>query len=110
MTQKQMFGLVAGVVLTVLVLVFVYQQYTGDSATSSTLNTTSQKKVTNESTRESVMVPVPETIDDIATSIETESSLDLSALDDEESGALTEVSQDSDSVNNLGTSYDENNL
>lgn len=109
MTQKQMLGVVGGVVLTVFVLVFVYQQYAGESA-SSVSSTPSQKKVTTETTRESVMVPVPETIDDIALSIESESAFDLSALDDEETGALDEVNQDSESVNNLGTSYDENNL
>lgn len=108
MTQKQMLGVVGGVVLTVFVLVFVYQQYAGESTPVS--STPSQKKVTTETTRESVMVPVPETIDDIALSIESESAFDLSALDDEETGALDEVNQDSESVNNLGTSYDENNL
>ncbi len=114
MTQKQIVGVVFGVTLVILVSVFVFRQFTGDVAEQSRVmnsGTTSQgteKKMSSEKAEK--VAPVPETIDGIAGSIAAETTLDLSALDEEEAGALDQVNQDSDSVNNLGTSYDENSF
>lgn len=103
MTQKQIFGVVLGVALAIVVCVFVYRQYTGDTA----MNTGStQKKMMTEKK----VAPVPDTIDGVVGSIESESTIDTAALDEEEAGSLSEVEADSESVNNLGTSYDENSL
>jgi len=112
MTQKQIFGVTVGVALLVVVCAFVYQQFTREQAPAgtATMSGTAPAQKNTTPAEEAVVVPVPDTIDGIATSIEAESALDLSALDDEEAGSLQEVDQDSDSVNNLGTSYDENNL
>ncbi len=103
MTQKQMFGVVVGVALAIVVCVFVYRQYTGDTRMN-TRSTTTQTKVTEKK------APVPETVDGVVDSIESETALDTAALDEEEAGTLGEVDADSESVNNLGTSYDENSL
>lgn len=114
MTQKQRAGVVVGVVVAILLGVVVYRQYSGDTGKKESAPTAgvgiSQKKMSASETGKAVVVPVPETIDGIAGSIVSESSVDFSALDDEEAAALDDVNQDSDSVNNLGTSYDENNL
>jgi len=112
MTQKQIFGAVAGVAIVALAFVFVYQQFIGDddgSVVPTVSNTPSSQKQA-VTTDNKAAPPVPDTIDSIASSIESESAIDLSALDAEEAGSLDEINQDSDSVNNLGTSYDENNL
>lgn len=62
----------------------------------------------DETTREDVIVP--SSIEDITASIEAETSTDMSAMDEEENGETSSVREDSDNVNNLGTSYDENSL
>lgn len=116
MTQKQIFGVVTAAVAVVVASVFIYWQFTSERTISGTgqtmiLNTTSSEKMkTPVIGVEDVVVPVPDTIDGIAAGIESETALDLSALDDEEAGSLNEITADSDSVTNLGTSYDENNL
>lgn len=111
MTQKQIVGVVVGVAVVVLLCAAVYRQFTGgagewaSSETSTQMESPVQKKMPV-----STVTPVPETVDDITDSIVSESSMDLSALDDEESSSLEDVDMDSESLNNLGTSYDENNL
>lgn len=75
--------------------------------------TATQKAPTTKDTAQNqaaAPAPAPDTIDGVAGSIESQSSTDTSALDEEESGSLDQINQDSDSVNNFGTSYDENNL
>ncbi len=54
--------------------------------------------------------PAPENADGIVSAIDAETMADTNALNDEETGSLNQVDEDSDSVTNLGTSYDENNL
>ncbi len=61
-------------------------------------------------TRKDTMVPVPEKLEDITTTITTESVDDFSALDEEVAGVKAEIDIDSESVTNLGTSYDENSF
>ncbi len=104
MTQKQILSAVIGVALAIVVGAFVYQQYTGDAGMNSG-NT--PKKMTEKKV---APAPVPDTVDGVVGSIEAESSLDMTALDEEEMSAMQELDADSESVNNLGTSYDENSL
>lgn len=103
MTQKQILGVVVGVALVIVVSVFVYRQYTGDMGNNSNSATT-QKKMTEKK------APVPETVDGVVDSIVDETTLDTTALDDETTASLEELDADNESVNNLGTSYDENSL
>ena len=115
MTQKQIVGAVVGVAVMVLVCTLVYRQYTSDTASVEGSTTTqsslpSEKKGTMTDKGQTVKEPIPETLDDITESIVAESSVDFSALDEEETSSLSDVDEDSESVNNLGTSYDENNL
>lgn len=105
MTQKQIFGVIVGVALVIVVGTVVYRQYTGDTAMN-TGNTTSQKKMGTEKKA----TPVPDTVDGVVGSIESETVVDTEAMNEEEAGTLGEVDVDSESVNNLGTSYDENSL
>ena len=116
MAQKQIIGVIAGVVIIALMFL-VYRQFSesdgNGTVTRSDTSSSQQSTATADSKKEtigSVMVPVPDTIDGITSSIEAESAADLSVMDAEEGSSLDAVNQDSDSVNNLGTSYDENNL
>ncbi len=115
MTQKQIVGAVVGVAAIVLVCTLVYRQYTSDIVSAERPMTTqssmpSEKKGVMSDKGQVAKEPVPETLDDITESIVAESSVDFSALDEEETSSLSDVDEDSESVNNLGTSYDENNL
>lgn len=108
MTQKQIIILVAGVVVIGLVFFFVYRQF-GTSVSSEKTPLVQEQTKTNDLAREKKSAE-PETIDGIAGGIEEETNTDLSALDDEVNGEISDIQADSDSVTNLGTSYDENNL
>ncbi len=106
MTQRQIVGSIVGALVLIAVFAFVYRQFT---AVSVPAGITEQAKVTApapsiQKTEE------PKTIDDISKNIQDETNLDLSALDDEATGEISDIQSDSDSVNNLGTSYDENSL
>lgn len=107
MTQKQIIGLIVGVLGLGLIFAFVYQQFTAPAPRAGTLQTGEQPKAT-DTVREKKALP--ETIDDISASIQEETAADLSALDDEANGEILEIEADSDSITNLGTSYDENSL
>ncbi len=115
MTQKQIVGVIVGVAAIVLVCTLVYQQYTSDTGSTEKAVTVqssmpSEKKTTVSDKGQVAEAPIPDTIDGITESIVEESSVDFSALDEEEASSLSDVDEDSESVNNLGTSYDENNL
>ena len=101
MTQKQiLWALGAAVLVGGVALAWYF-------APSPAATPTGGSKV-NESPRE--QAKVPDTVDGIVESIEAEATFDQSALDAEASGSLEEIDADSESVNNFGTSYDENNL
>lgn len=106
MTQNQTLGAVVGVAMMLIASVFVYQQYAGNQQDSMQYGNAPKENITALEMEKAA--PVPETVDDVVLSIEAESALDLSALDEEESAALSEVEADNESVINLGTSYDEN--
>lgn len=107
MTQKQTFGVMIGVAAIVLVCSIVYRQFGESVPEKGTPGNPIMKQETGSS---SAAVPVPESIDGIAESIVSQSDDDAAAFDEEETGALEELETDSDSVNNLGTSYDANSL
>lgn len=106
MTQNQVLGAVVGVTVMLFASVFVYQQYTGNQNVPKQESSTQTEALTALEMENVALVP--ETVDDIAVSIEAETTLDLSVLDEEESATLDEVEADSASVTNLGTSYDDN--
>ena len=109
MTQKQMVAAILGVGIMVLALVVVARTIGEKTAMNGSINNTNVaiEKMASTDTEKAV---VPNTVESIAADIESETALDVSALDDEESSETASVDEDSDSVNNLGTSYDENNL
>lgn len=108
MTQKHIIGLALGVLGIVLAFAFVYRQFTAPVPRTGTLQREEQPNA-SDAMREK-KAALPETIDDISASIQEEISADLSALDDEANGEVLEIEADSDSITNLGTSYDENSL
>ena len=103
MTQKHIIGLIVGVLVLVAVLTFVYRQFAAPVPSGQE----QPKTTTSEQMKKAAE---PKTIDDISQSIQDETNLDLSALDDEADGEISDIQSDSDSVNNVGTSYDENSL
>ncbi|OGI14373.1 MAG: hypothetical protein A3E38_00360 [Candidatus Moranbacteria bacterium RIFCSPHIGHO2_12_FULL_54_9] len=106
MTQKQLIGLVVGVLVLGAVFVYVYQQFSRTASRDAML----QKSAVTPSAKQEEQAALPTSIDDISRSIAGEIDADLSALDAEENGETAEIQADSESVNNLGTSYDENSL
>lgn len=107
MTQKQIVWSVVGLSLLALVFAWVYLQFSAPASRDGVLPKQEQSKTL---VTERAKIAEPETIDDIAKSIDEEALSDLSALDDEVNGEMSEVEADSASVTNLGTSYDENSL
>lgn len=106
MTQKQIFGIVIGVALVAVVCAFVYRQFSpadmAQQPTSSDANT--KQEASGEPN------PSAYTVTGIEASIVSESAADAAALEEEENGTLQEFDQDSESINNLGNSYDENSF
>lgn len=108
MSQKHIALVALGVVGVGLLSVFVYQQFRVSVPVSEWSPMMESPKTT--AVDRTQQAPVPETIDDVLLSIQEEASSDLSALDAEEAGEIEDIEADSDSINNLGTSYDENSL
>ena len=108
MTQKQILGLAVGVLGVGVLFAFVYQQFAQPAVHKGTPQAGEQSKAGLAEQEKKAALPV--TIDDIAASITEEASLDLSALDAEANGEISEIEADSESVTHLGTSYDENSL
>ncbi len=118
MKQKQFLGVALGLVVLIVVITALFQFFVVKRApgqmTANTISTQAPEK--KETTTKGILpdanapLPVPESVDGIVGSIQSESALDLTALDEEESGSLDEITKDSDSVTNLGTSYDEKSL
>lgn len=105
MTHKQIFGAIAGAIFVIAVGV-VYSQYQRDEADERLMTGDPSPRTTSEDT----IVPAPEKLDDITASIMLQSDDDMAALDAEAQGAIEEIDADTESVNNLGTSYDENSF
>jgi len=106
MTQKQIFGIVIGIALVAVVCAFVYRQFTpADMMSQQSPSDTGTKEVTSDEPN-----PSAYTVTGIEASIVSESAADAAALEEEENGTLQEFDQDSESINNLGNSYDENSF
>ena len=106
MSQKHSILVALGVIGVGLFFVLVYQQFTLSGSTPEVMTAPQKTPVSEREQKASV----PETIDEISLSIQDETSMDLSALDDEENGEVGDIQADSESINNLSTSYDEQSL
>lgn len=110
MAQKRIIGVVLGVAIVVLSVLVCWQSVgrilLNKSGSILTIDTNATKNPEIGSGGAGA-VPVLDTIDSIVESIAVD-VVDASVLDDEEAASLNEVNQDSASVNNLGTAYDEN--
>lgn len=107
MPKKYFLFVVLAVLVVAVLLMFVYQQF---QVQSPAVNTSPSSLAPPAEREAKQKTPEPETIDDISRSIQEESLLDLSALDEEEAGEIEDITKDSESINNLGTSYDENSF
>lgn len=107
MPTKHIFGVALGIIGIGLLFAFVYLD---DPSTPDTIPLPMTESPKTQVSERQQKAPVPETIDAISESIQDETAADLSALDEEEEGEVEDIETDSDSINNLGTSYDENSL
>jgi hypothetical protein len=98
--QKILLGSLSAVIV-LAVLVFVYQKQMEKNAD------TMMPKMMQETEKPK---PIPTTVDGVADEIESEAALDEAALDAEIEGETAEVQADSQTLNNLSESYDENSL
>lgn len=103
MTKKQIFFALGIVALILFIGIIVSQTRNMQSVPES-------ESGYQPVTRKETMVPVPEKLEDITATITAESTDDFSALDEEAVGAEAEIDLDSESITNLGTSYDENSF
>ena len=109
MTQKQIIGVIIVTIVVLAAFVIVYRQLAKPFLTLQT--PVSQSVTSTEINTQAVKsAEIPSSIDDIAKSIEDETSVDRSAMDAEETGELSDINTDSQNINDLGKSYDENNL
>lgn len=106
MTQKQVVAAIASIGVIAFVLL-VISQNVDDRSVVNPGGSVAQKMSPTESVKST---PVPDTVDGITGDIKSQTSADATAFDEESATSLDQINQDSDSVNNLGTSYDENNL
>lgn len=110
MTRKQIAGAVAVVAALGIVFVLTYRQMDSGSRETAGTRVPKTKQSTTAGSPSVQKAEIPSSIDDISRSIVDETSSDLSALDEEADGELSEIEADSQSINSLGESYDENNL
>jgi hypothetical protein len=101
----------AVVVVAVVASVSIYRQYAGERSATSVPATQTGKTVTaTPRTIVPVEKVVPSSIDDISSVIVSETAADTAALDAEANGELAEIEADSESVNSLNESYDDNSF
>ncbi len=98
--QKMLLGALSAVIV-LAALVFVYQHQSMKNA--DTMIPTMMKKTETPK-------PIPTTVDGITAEIESEARLDEAALEAEVTAETGEVQEDSETLNNLSESYDENSL
>lgn len=111
MTQKQAIMVGAVVVVAVGASIFVYQQYAEEqSVTSAPAAQTGKTTTATPRTIIPVEKTVPSSIDDISSAIVSETAVDAAALDAEANGELSEIEADSESINSLNESYDDNSF
>lgn len=98
--QKILLGALSAVIV-LAVLVFAYQHQSMKNA--DIMMPTVMKKTETPK-------PIPTTVDGITAEIENEASLDEAALEAEVTAETGEIQEDSQTLNNLSESYDENSL
>jgi hypothetical protein len=102
--QKILIGVLSGV-LTVSVIIFAYQRMMKSTDTESDLEVPQAMMEKKEAPK-----PIPTTPSGIVDEIEGEAALDAAALDAEIDAETAEIQKDSESLNNLSQSYDENQI
>ena len=102
--QKILIGVLSGV-LTVSVIIFAYQRMMKSADTESDLQAPQAMMEKKEAPK-----PIPTTPSGIVDEIEGEAALDAAALDAEIDAETAEIQKDSESLNNLSQSYDENQI
>ena len=102
--QKILIGVLSGV-LTVSVLIFAYQRMMNSTDTDTGIETPQAMMEKKEAPK-----PIPTTPSGIVDEIEGEAALDAAALDAEIDAETAEIQKDSESLNNLSQSYDENQI
>ncbi len=102
--QKILIGVLSGV-LTVSVIIFAYQRMMKSDDTESGLEVPQAMMEKKEAPK-----PIPTTPSGIVDEIEGEAALDAAALDAEIDAETAEIQKDSESLNNLSQSYDENQI
>ena len=100
--QKILIGVLSGV-LTVSVLIFAYQRMMNSTDTDTGIETPQAMMEKKEAPK-----PIPTTPSGIVDEIEGEAALDAAALDAEIDAETAEIQKESESLNNLSQSYDEN--
>lgn len=102
--QKILIGVLSGV-LTVSVLIFAYQRMMNSTDTDTDIETPQAMMEKKEAPK-----PIPTTPSGIVDEIEGEAALDAAALDAEIDAETAEIQKESESLNNLSQSYDENQI
>jgi hypothetical protein len=102
--QKILIGVLSGV-LTVSVLIFAYQRMMNSTDTDTGIETPQAMMEKKEAPK-----PIPTTPSGIVDEIEGEAALDATALDAEIDAETAEIQKESESLNNLSQSYDENQI
>ncbi len=102
--QKILIGVLSGV-LTVSVLIFAYQRMMNSTDTDTGIETPQAMMEKKEAPK-----PIPTTPSGIVDEIEGEAALDAAALDAEIDAETAEIQKESESLNNLSQSYDENQI
>lgn len=102
--QKILIATLSGI-LTISVIIFAYQRIMKGSeepADMSSLQTDTKER--------EVAKPIPTTPGSVTDEIESETAIDDAAIDAEINAEVSDVQGDSESLNNLSQSYDENQL
>ncbi len=102
--QKILIGTLSGI-LTISILIFVYQRIMKNTEMSVDLPSA---QVNTE--KANAPAPIPTTPGSITDEIESEAALDDKAIEAEINAETSDVQADSESLNNLSQSYDENQI
>lgn len=102
--QKILIGTLSGI-LTISVLIFVYQRIMKDSDTAVDLSPAQAGMETK-----AIAKPLPTTPSAVADEIESQAALDDAAIEAEVNAETSDVQEDSESLNSLSQSYDENQI
>ena len=107
MTKNQTTGVAIAVFAIIAAGALIYRQFADDGRDAMTQRAM-DKEAAEAPTAETK--PVPENIDGITQEIESETMIEAEAFDEESSDTEAEIQSDTQSVNDLSESYDENSL